>query len=70
MEEKTKQQPVSVAETGNSMQKTKSESAYSAPKPTTPEAQKKAKQKAAAKAYRDKYFAYYDDVKTKIHEDW
>ena len=33
------------------------------------EAEKK-KKRAAAKSYRDKYFAYYDDVKTKVSEDW
>ena len=34
------------------------------------EAEQKRKARAAAKAYRDRYFAYYDDVKTKIKEDW
>ena len=34
------------------------------------EAEQKRKARLAAKAYRDRYFAYYDDVKTKIKEDW
>ena len=34
------------------------------------EAEAKRKKRSAAKAYRERYFAYYDDVKTKIKEDW
>jgi hypothetical protein len=65
------------AETGTSapqVENTPPAAKAPAQKPLTEQEKKEAEQKRkarlAAKAYRDRYFAYYDDVKTKIKEDW
>lgn len=34
------------------------------------EKKRKAKVRRARQAEREKYFAYYDDIKTRIKEDW
>ena len=55
----------------NDTLKTKEEKALSpSEEAKKKEALQKKKKRIAHAAFKDKYFSYYDDVKTSIKEDW